>query len=108
MTALDLHPAPPLGIGLTDTGDHPVDVVPFVSEDTLLLYTDGVIEARDRGGAFYPITDRVARWAGSDPEALLQQHGQRISGRTRTGSDQCWAGRERGRWWLADVCVCRT
>ncbi|MEW2287334.1 PP2C family protein-serine/threonine phosphatase [Streptomyces sp. NPDC047841] len=68
----DLHPAPPLGIGLTDTEDHPVDVVPFAPEDTLLLYTDGVIEARDRSGAFYPITDRVARWAGSDPEALLQ------------------------------------
>ncbi|GGZ23967.1 hypothetical protein GCM10010300_79380 [Streptomyces olivaceoviridis] len=72
VTGLDLHPAPPLGIGLTDAEDHPVDVVPFASEDTLLLYTDGVIEARDRSGAFYPITDRVARWAGSDPEALLQ------------------------------------
>ncbi|MEV7389995.1 PP2C family protein-serine/threonine phosphatase [Streptomyces sp. NPDC091215] len=71
VTVPHLHPAPPLGIGPTDAADHPVDVVPFGSADTLLLYTDGVIEARDRDGAFYPLTDRAARWADSAPEALL-------------------------------------
>lgn len=71
VTAPHLHPAPPLGIGLTDTKDHPVDVVPFASGDTLLLYTDGATEARDRNGTFYPLADRAPRWARSDPEALL-------------------------------------
>ncbi|MGY5057176.1 PP2C family protein-serine/threonine phosphatase [Streptomyces sp. 900105755] len=71
VTIPHLHPAPPLGIGLTDPEDHPVDVVPFGSADTLLLYTDGVIEARDRNGSFYPLPERAARWTRSDPESLL-------------------------------------
>ncbi|WP_046728074.1 PP2C family protein-serine/threonine phosphatase [Streptomyces humi] len=72
VTVPHLHPAPPLGIALTDAEDHPLDTLSFATEDTLLLYTDGVIEARDRDGTFYPLADRAAQWAGSDPDALLQ------------------------------------
>ncbi|MFF4749501.1 PP2C family protein-serine/threonine phosphatase [Streptomyces sp. NPDC002514] len=67
----DLVPSPPLGVGLTDPGDATVAVLPFAVGDTLLLYTDGVVEARDRGGAFYPLTERVAQWSGQSPQALL-------------------------------------
>ncbi|MGW3954178.1 PP2C family protein-serine/threonine phosphatase [Streptomyces sp. NPDC004752] len=70
-TAADLVPSPPLGVGLTDPGDITVAVLPFAVGDTLLLYTDGVVEARDPGGVFYPLTERVAQWAGHSPQALL-------------------------------------
>lgn len=72
VSAPDLTPAPPLGVGLTDPGDVTVDVLPFAVDDTLLLFTDGVVEARDRHGVFYPLTERVAQWVGHAPEALLQ------------------------------------
>ncbi|MFI9613308.1 PP2C family protein-serine/threonine phosphatase [Streptomyces sp. NPDC052023] len=68
------RPAPPLG--LTEFLD--TDLAPqrfaFEADDIVLLYTDGVIEARDGDGTFYPLMERVehlisTRLAG--PEALL-------------------------------------
>ncbi|WP_329818349.1 PP2C family protein-serine/threonine phosphatase [Streptomyces sp. JV185] len=67
-----LHPGPPLGVGVTDPDSHVVDVLPFGPEDTLVLYTDGVIEARDHNGVFYPFAERAAQWTDHLPEALLQ------------------------------------
>ncbi|MFI6059362.1 PP2C family protein-serine/threonine phosphatase [Streptomyces sp. NPDC051286] len=68
-----LHPAPPLGVGVTDPDNHAVDVLPFGPGDTLLLYTDGVIEARDHNGVFYPLAERAAQWTDHSPEALLHR-----------------------------------
>ncbi|MFJ2719385.1 PP2C family protein-serine/threonine phosphatase [Streptomyces sp. NPDC087437] len=68
-----LHPGPPLGVGVTDPDNHVVDVLPFGPEDTLVLYTDGVIEARDHNGIFYPFAERAAQWTDHPPEALLHQ-----------------------------------
>lgn len=76
VTVPELSPAPPLGVGLTDPDGGVVDEVPFGAEDTLVLYTDGVIEARDRHGVFYPFAQRAARWSGCPPGALLD-HVQR-------------------------------
>ncbi|MFF9348946.1 PP2C family protein-serine/threonine phosphatase [Streptomyces sp. NPDC014734] len=67
----DLHPAPPLGVGGLAPTCHSVDVVAFEDGDTLLLYTDGVIEARDRDGAFYPFAERASRWTECAPDVLL-------------------------------------
>ncbi|MFF4140032.1 PP2C family protein-serine/threonine phosphatase [Streptomyces sp. NPDC001698] len=66
-----LHPGPPLGVGVTDPDNHVVDVLPFGPGDTLVLYTDGVIEARDHNGVFYPFAERAAQWTDHPPEALL-------------------------------------
>ncbi|MFG2819900.1 PP2C family protein-serine/threonine phosphatase [Kitasatospora sp. NPDC048365] len=63
--------APPLGLGTLLADDYPDDTFQFETGDTLLLYTDGVIEARDRAGIFYPLAERVARWTGCTPEALV-------------------------------------
>ncbi|MEU6773682.1 PP2C family protein-serine/threonine phosphatase [Streptomyces sp. NPDC046759] len=64
-----LHPSPPLGVHAP--AEHTLDVFSFEPGDTLLLYTDGVVEARDTGGRFYPLTERAARWTDDTPEALM-------------------------------------
>ncbi|MEU8589002.1 PP2C family protein-serine/threonine phosphatase [Streptomyces sp. NPDC048664] len=52
------NPSPPLNLAAL-IGDHYyVDTFAFSSGDRLLLYTDGVSEARDRHGDFFPL----ARW----------------------------------------------
>ncbi|MEU3858731.1 PP2C family protein-serine/threonine phosphatase [Streptomyces sp. NPDC028722] len=69
VTVPSLHPSPPLGVPAGD--EHTLDVFSFEPGDTLLLYTDGVVEARDDHGRFYPLVDRVARWTEDSPEALM-------------------------------------
>ncbi|MBT2450975.1 serine/threonine-protein phosphatase [Streptomyces sp. ISL-43] len=66
------HPAPPLGLSeFVDTG-FSAQSFPFEPGDVVLLYTDGVIEARDASGAFYPLPERAADWPGDGPDALLR------------------------------------
>ncbi|WP_042435067.1 PP2C family protein-serine/threonine phosphatase [Streptacidiphilus anmyonensis] len=53
---------PPLGLGLGPgpaVADYPVTDFRFERGDVLLLYTDGLIEARDGDGRFYPLQERV-------------------------------------------------
>lgn len=45
--------------------------LPFGPGDRVLLYTDGVIEARDRRGAFYPLPDRAAMLREQEPQVAL-------------------------------------
>ncbi|MGW6686748.1 PP2C family protein-serine/threonine phosphatase [Streptomyces sp. NPDC054961] len=75
VSELDVPPGPPLGLGLAgfdgvagEAGDagtagaaepaEPVEL-PVRPGDRLLMYTDGVTEARDAAGCFYPLTARV-------------------------------------------------
>ncbi|MFI9324785.1 PP2C family protein-serine/threonine phosphatase [Kitasatospora aureofaciens] len=67
----DTEAAPPLGVPVAAPDAHRSRTTPFRSDDTLLLYTDGVTEARDRDGVFYPLAERTARWATCAPEALV-------------------------------------
>ncbi|MEW2133959.1 PP2C family protein-serine/threonine phosphatase [Streptomyces sp. NPDC005435] len=69
VTVPGLHPSPPLGVH--GDVDHTVDAFALAPGDTLLLYTDGVIEARDAQGRFYPLAERAARWSDDTPETLL-------------------------------------
>ncbi|MEU7036346.1 PP2C family protein-serine/threonine phosphatase [Streptomyces sp. NPDC046237] len=63
--------SPPLGLADVRSPDVTVETFPFDVGDVLLLYTDGVIEARDHSRAFYPLTERLAAWVGDDPPTLL-------------------------------------
>ena len=66
-------PALPIGFGtLADTDGLRPEAFDFGPGDLLLLYTDGVTEARDPEGAFYPLAERLAAWAGERPEDLLR------------------------------------
>lgn len=73
-TARELSPTvPALPVGLLQLDDEPVhiDTYRLTPHDTLLLYTDGLVEARDGTGAFYPVADRIGDWAACSPPALL-------------------------------------
>ncbi|WP_405696951.1 PP2C family protein-serine/threonine phosphatase [Streptomyces sp. NBC_01185] len=72
--ALDAtEPGPPLGVGPLSGVPPTEDAFAFRAGDVLLLYTDGVTEARDRAGRFYPLAERAASWTGLGPERLLEE-----------------------------------
>ncbi|GGV82409.1 PP2C family protein-serine/threonine phosphatase [Streptomyces thermoviolaceus] len=74
VTALAVpEPAPPLGLGTIARDTYTAASFPFAPGDRLLLYTDGVTEARDDTGVFYPLARRAAAWAGDRPERLLHR-----------------------------------
>jgi serine phosphatase RsbU (regulator of sigma subunit) len=61
----------PLGMTALAAGPECVDTVTFPEGATLLLYTDGITEARNEKGAFYDIVGRFAGRRYPDPDALL-------------------------------------
>ncbi|MFI6377062.1 PP2C family protein-serine/threonine phosphatase [Streptomyces sp. NPDC050546] len=70
------RPAPPLGLTEFVHTELSPQRFAFGTGDIVLLYTDGVIEARDRDGTFYPLAQRLEQLVGSratEPEALLSR-----------------------------------
>ncbi|QRX95575.1 PP2C family protein-serine/threonine phosphatase [Streptomyces noursei] len=67
------EPALPLGLTAPLESDYKLESFAFGPDEVLLLYTDGVIETRNRSGAFYPLTDRLAQWNEPDPAALVRR-----------------------------------
>ncbi|MET7736770.1 PP2C family protein-serine/threonine phosphatase [Streptomyces sp. NPDC005402] len=66
-----IQPTPPLGLRAL-TGRTPgLQVLSFTDGDQLLLYTDGVTEARDRDRAFYPLVEGLARHLSDEPDRTL-------------------------------------
>ncbi|MEU1621512.1 PP2C family protein-serine/threonine phosphatase [Streptomyces sp. NPDC005722] len=66
------EPAPPLGLGALAESTYAPSIFPFVVGDQMLLYTDGLTEARDVEGGFYPLTERAAGLTSSGPVTLVQ------------------------------------
>lgn len=65
------HPTPPLGLRAL-TGEAPtLQVLPFTDGDQLLLYTDGVTEARDHNRDFYPLAKGLERHLTDNPARTL-------------------------------------
>lgn len=62
----------PLGLTLHGGGSPQPHEVPFAPGDQLLLYTDGVTEARDAAGRFYPLDARADLLKDPDPESALR------------------------------------
>lgn len=67
------RPAPPLGLGAMGGEAPSVQVLPFVEGDQLLLYTDGVTEARNQNREFYELTERLGRHLSDDPSSTLDR-----------------------------------
>ncbi|MER6838921.1 PP2C family protein-serine/threonine phosphatase [Streptomyces platensis] len=67
-------PALPIGLGgLPGAPDYEVETFPFEPGELLLLYTDGVSEARDDKGTFYPLAERAGAWSALSPQQVLRQ-----------------------------------
>jgi serine phosphatase RsbU (regulator of sigma subunit) len=75
-------PDPGLPLGLSSLADGPrvADTWPFGPGDQILFYTDGISEARDKSGAFYPLLSQCGPvLAGvGDPEAVLDLIGKQV------------------------------
>jgi serine phosphatase RsbU (regulator of sigma subunit) len=54
---IETFPAPPLGLLDLADGQCATFTMPFGAGDTLLMYTDGVTEARDGSGAYFPLIE---------------------------------------------------
>ncbi|MEK2490861.1 PP2C family protein-serine/threonine phosphatase [Kitasatospora purpeofusca] len=78
VTALEpRRTSPPLGLGELVAAPYVVEEFAFLPGDRLLIYTDGVIEARDSERRFYPLTERVAERTAArpaEPPAALLLH----------------------------------
>lgn len=80
------RPAPPLGLRALSDETPVLQELPFTDGDRLLLYTDGVTEARDAGREFYPLAEGLARHLYDEPartvaalhEELLNHVGGRL------------------------------
>ncbi|MDX2647192.1 PP2C family protein-serine/threonine phosphatase [Streptomyces sp. PA03-1a] len=72
---LECDPGPPLGAGPPGQAPALPSVVTLQPGDVILAYTDGVTEARDASGTFYPLAERLAarlaEGAGLSPEAVV-------------------------------------
>ncbi|GGR57582.1 PP2C family protein-serine/threonine phosphatase [Streptomyces roseolus] len=64
--------APSVPVHLPVPVDAPftVEEVPFGPGDRLLMFTDGVSEARDESGAFYPLERRLRAWADEPTDRI--------------------------------------
>jgi serine phosphatase RsbU (regulator of sigma subunit) len=61
----------PLGLSGLAADDRKEYTVPFGPGDRMLFYTDGISEARDKSGTFYPVARCAALLGGTDPDAAL-------------------------------------
>ncbi|GGN79517.1 hypothetical protein GCM10011579_064060 [Streptomyces albiflavescens] len=67
------EPSPPLGLGVLPDSTYAPATFPFDHGDRLVLYTDGVSEARDGRGVFYPLAERAVAWADQAAGPLVER-----------------------------------
>ncbi|AJP02755.1 integral membrane protein [Streptomyces cyaneogriseus subsp. noncyanogenus] len=80
----------PLGLGELAPARPTVRRLPLAPDETLLLVTDGVTEARDRQGCFYRLRDEVARAVAADPGVTEPR---RLAAHVRDGTLRHCGGR---------------
>ncbi|GAA3604588.1 PP2C family serine/threonine-protein phosphatase [Nonomuraea rosea] len=66
------EPGVPLGLAALAVSPRRRERFAFPGGATMLLCTDGVTEARDPGGAFYPLEERLRAWAIAPPARLAE------------------------------------
>ncbi|MFI2781032.1 PP2C family protein-serine/threonine phosphatase [Streptomyces sp. ALB3] len=60
-------------LGMADLSSEPraVEWLSFPPGSALMVFTDGVTEARDATGVFYPFDERLGEWVGRGPDQVL-------------------------------------
>lgn len=72
-TEIDVTPGTPLGLGLPQGAGYEEVARPLQRGDRLFLASDGIWEARDPTGSFYPLLDRLPRLADDDPAVTTER-----------------------------------
>ncbi|MFJ5221127.1 PP2C family protein-serine/threonine phosphatase [Streptomyces sp. NPDC088354] len=67
-------PCPPLGLGALCDIRARESTFALGPYDTLLLYTDGLIEGRDCSGVYFPFLERAATWTWHDWHRCCHDH----------------------------------
>ncbi|MEU5659035.1 PP2C family protein-serine/threonine phosphatase [Streptomyces sp. NPDC047737] len=71
-SAVTLHETSvPLGMAELSGEARVAERIAFPDGAALMVYTDGVTEARDATGAFYPFDERLGTWSGREPPLIL-------------------------------------
>ncbi|MDL4775192.1 MULTISPECIES: PP2C family protein-serine/threonine phosphatase [Thermomonosporaceae] len=68
-----LPPAPPLGLLRMVEGGCAATTLALGPGDRMLIYTDGVSDARNAAGRFYPLAERARALACDDPRELMER-----------------------------------
>jgi serine phosphatase RsbU (regulator of sigma subunit) len=63
----------PLGLGALGPGPRMEMTIPFDSGEGILFYTDGISEARNKTGDFFPLADSPALRGRPDPDTLIDR-----------------------------------
>jgi Stage II sporulation protein E (SpoIIE) len=79
------EPAPPLGMRVLASGAVAVAsyTASFEPGESLVFYTDGITDARDRSGVFFPLDEVLADAPGIDPEELAGAVRERLIAHTQ-------------------------
>ena len=70
---------PPLGLGLPDVTERHSFTVPLRPGEPVLFYTDGLSEARNKAGEFFPLTEVASVQVPADPPSLLGRLSAEVS-----------------------------
>ncbi|MFD4029715.1 PP2C family protein-serine/threonine phosphatase [Streptomyces sp. NPDC058637] len=72
-SAVPLHlTSVPLGMADLSDEARSAEWFGFPAGASILVFTDGVTEARDATGAFYPLDERIAAWVRREPRQVLE------------------------------------
>jgi hypothetical protein len=70
---------PPLGVGLSEVTERHSFTVPLRPGEPVLFYTDGLSEARNRAGEFFPLAEVASVRAPADPSSILRRLSVEVS-----------------------------
>jgi len=69
----------PLGFGALAATERIPFTITLEADETVLFYTDGLTEARNRAGEFFPLTECASVQTSADPHTLLERLSAEVS-----------------------------
>jgi serine phosphatase RsbU (regulator of sigma subunit) len=63
----------PLGLAALGAGPRILVMIPFAPGEDILFYTDGISEARNKTGEFFPLSESPALRGPPDPDTLIER-----------------------------------